>query len=217
MFFYRLLRYASSLPVCICILGMGYYIFIALKSLCKREHLPFSTWLDRIKAEANIAGSFTIPLLIIALCGVLITNTAVHQLVGIHNLNLKPEGTYCFYVEAHRYGGKTYTLPAQISVEKETVEVSEEKSKTYTYYYIEKVFFSNGGWLDTSDNESVKIGESAHHWTADGEEWELTLLNEHAFSPSVTETNNATEIDIAFLLIEVISVSFFLYAIARKD
>ena len=218
MFIYRLLGYVSNIASFICIITLGYYIFKAIRSSVKRERMSFKEWISDIKYEVqNFAGNFTNVFLIISLIATLLTNTAIHQLVGIHNLKLKPEGTYCFYVEAHRYGGKTYTLPAQIRVEKETDEVSEGKTRTYTYYYIEKVFFSNGGWLDAEDYEPDSINEPSYHYESKGDGWELVLLNEHAYSPNVEETNNADWFGITVMLLEVLSISFLLYALHQKD
>jgi hypothetical protein len=219
MFIYRILNYISSIAVILCILTVGFYVWKAVKSLFRREKLSFADWAGAMKNEIlGFAGNISIPLLIISLLATLITNTAIHQLVGIHNLHLKPEGTYCFYVEAHRYGAKTYTLPAQIRIAKETEEVSEGKERTFTYYYIEKVFFSNGGWLEAECDEPVDIGESSSHYDSDtDDEWELTLLNEHAYSPYVTETNNADWLDVVFMLIDVIPIAFSLYILCRRE
>ena len=218
MLIYRLLHYFSSFSTGICVITLGYYIFIAIRDLVKGNRMSFAAWIGNIKYEVqNFAGNFTNVFLIISLIAALFTNAAIHQLVGIHNLKLKPEGTYCFYVEAHRYGGKTYTLPAQIRVEKETDEVSEGKTRTYTYYYIEKVFFSNGGWLDTEDYEPDSINEPSYHYESNGDGWELVLLNEHAYSPNVEETNNADWFGITVMLLEVSSISFLLYALHRRD
>ena len=219
MFIYNLFEYISSIAVTLCVLTLGYYVWRAIRSLFKREKITFSDWIGTIRNEVlGFAGDITKSLLIISLVAIIITDAAIHQLVGIHNLHLKPEGTYCFYVEAKRNGGKTYTLPAQIIIERETEDVSDEKTKTYTYYYIEKVYFSNGGWLDTSGNEPVEIGESSYHYDYDTEdEWELVLLNEHAYSPYVAETSNADWIDITFMLIKVLPISFLLYALCRRE
>ena len=134
----------------------------------------------------------------------------------MNNLKLKPEGTYCFYVEATRNYSKTYTLPAQIRIEKESEEVGEGKERTYTYYYIEKVIFSNGGYLDTGDLGSVEINEASYFYDNEDNEWELVLLNEHAYSPNVKETNNATWFDISFLSLEIISISILIYALFKN-
>ena len=212
MFIYKLLGYISSIAVFLCIITLGYYLFVAIRSLVKKEKLSYTDWIRTIKSEIlGFAGGATQPLLIISLLATIITSTTVHQLIGIHNLEIKPEGTYCFYVEATRSGGKTYTLPAQIRVEKETEEVAEGKSRTYTYYYVEKVFFSNGGWLDFEHEDSVDINDTTLMCN-DEDEWRIRLLNEHAYSPYVTETSNAESDDIAWMFVETIPVLFLLCA-----
>ena len=216
MLIYRLLQYVAIVAD-LAIVVFLYYIFKAIKSFIKKEKLTFSEWIDNIGWDLDkLAGNFTKGILIVAAVAMLLTNTAVHQFVGVKNLKIKPEGTYCFYVEATRWGGKTYTLPAQVRVEKEIDEVAEGKSKTYTYYFIEKVFFSNGGYLDVDDSEPDEINEASTTWDKNDDEWQLVLLNEPAYSPDVEETNNATVLDIVYLLLESVSVFVFLYALFKR-
>ena len=117
----------------------------------------------------------------------------------------------------NRYGRQSYTLPAQVRIEKETEEVDDNKSRTYTYYYIEKLFFTNGEVLDIEEWDSVEINKTSFHTDSDGNEWDLTLLNKHAFSPYAEETNNADWFDITILTLEVMSMVFLLYAFFRKE
>lgn len=216
MLIYRLLQYVAIVAD-LAIVVFLYYIFKAIKSFIKKEKLTFSEWIDNIGWDLDkLAGNFTKGILIVAAVAMLLTNTAVHQFVGVKNLKIKPEGTYCFYVEATRWGGKTYTLPAQVRVEKEIDEVAEGKSKTYTYYFIEKVFFSNGGYLDVDDSEPDEINEASTTWDKNDDEWQLVLLNEPAYSPDVEETNNATVLDMVYLLLESVSVFVFLYALFKR-
>lgn len=219
MFIYNILKAVSSIAVTLCTLIGGYCIWKVIKGFFQGQKLSISDCIAPIRdLVGNLAGGITKPLLIVSLIATIITSTAIHQLVGIHNLQLKPEGTYCFYVEATRYGGNTYVLPAQIRVEKDTEEVSEGRNKTFTYYYIEKVFFSNGGWIDTEESEPIDINESSYYYDYDADdEWELVLLNEHAYSPYVPETNNADWLDVTFLLIKVISIGFSLFALCYKE
>lgn len=218
MFIYNIIETVSSIAVTLCTLTSVYYIWKMAKSFFQGQKLSFSDCIAPIRdLVGNLAGSITKPLLIVSLIATIITSTAIHQLVGVHNLQLKPEGTYCFYVEANRYGANTYVLPAQVRVEKDTEEVSEGKKRTFTYYYIEKVFFSNGGWLDTEESEPTEINESTYYYDYDADdEWELVLLNEHAYSPYVPETNNADWLDITFLFIKVLSIGFSLFALCYK-
>ena len=216
MFFYQLLK-CISWPASFSILIILYYIYKAIKVFFKKQKWTFKEWIDEIGIELySLAGKWSQIILIVSSIALLLTNTTIHQFVGINNLKLKPEGTYCFYVEATRNYGKTYTLPAQIRIEKESEEVGEGKERTYTYYYIEKVIFSNGGYLNTEDLERVEIDESSYFYDDEDNEWELILLNEHAYSPNVKETNNATWFDITILSIEIISISILLYALLKN-
>lgn len=218
MLFYNLLNYFSSISVTICVLITGYYIWEYICILFRKEKFSFSKWVDKIKIEIHsFVGKYANFFLIIALIATLSTNTAVHQLVGVHNLKLKPQGTYCFYVEAHRLGGSTYTLPAQVRIEKETEEIGDSKERTYTYYYIEKLFFTNGDVLDIEVWDSVEIDKTSFQTDIYNDEWELKLLNKHAYAPQVKETNNADWFDITFLLIEVTSITFLLFIMFRKE
>ena len=217
MFIYRLLKYASAFLKTPCVGLFFYYVWKAVRSLVKKG-FSYTVWIGDIQKElCSWFGKNTKPLLIVALASTLLTNTAVHQIVGIHNLKLKPAGTYCFYIEASRLGGKTYTVPAEIKIEKETEEVGDSKSRTYTYYYIERFFFSNGTEIELNVWDSVQIKEASYHTDSNGDEWELTLLNKHAYSPQIEETNNADWFGITILAIEVLPVVFFLFTIYWKN
>ena len=210
---YDLLKVASRLVSLVALIMVVWYIWNAVRSIFNKERTRLSEWFETAKLDMQRNGNQHRWALVLAcsMLAYLITNSTVHQLVGVHNLELKPNGTYCFYVEATRSGGKTYTLPAQIRVEKETEEVAEGKSRTYTYYYVEKVFFSNGGWLDFEHEDSVDINDTTLMCN-DEDEWRIRLLNEHAYSPYVTETSNAESDDIAWLFVETIPVLFLLCA-----
>lgn len=199
-----MLDFVATIVAAFCIFGVVCCVWSALS-----KRMYFFECAQTLDSLVNsLIGTLRLPLLAIGLLGVLITNAAVHQLVGIHNLELKPEGTYCFYVEAHREGGNTYTLPAEI-------EVSDTESQTHTNYYIKKVLFSNGSWLDADDGEPDDIGKPSAFFDDDSD-WELTLLNEHAYSPLVKETDNADWLDITFLLINLSAVAMFLRIACRK-
>ena len=217
MLIFRLLSYISSIAVTICVITFGYYIFIAIKGIVTKEPISFSNWIAQIKDEVHgFAGNFTMVLLVISLISTLITSTTLHQLVGIHNLKIKPEGTYCFYVEASNFSGKTYTVPAEIRIEKET-EDYDDRERTYTYYFIERFFFSNGNEIELDILESVEINKPTYHIDSDGNEWEITLLNKHAYSPLIKETNNADWFGVTILTIEFVPIAFLLFALLWKS
>jgi hypothetical protein len=217
MFFYRILRYISFVSS-LAILLVLYYVFKAIKGLFTGNKYSFVEWIDEIGYELySFPGKWSKVILITSFVAMLLTNTTVHQLVGINNLELKPEGTYCFYVKATSPTGKSYTLPAQIRIEKETDEVGE-KTRTRTYFYIQKVYFTNGGYLDTDDGEPDEIDQASYFYEDfdDYASWDLVLLNEHAYSPYVHETNNADWLDLTFLSIETISFIIVLVALLRQ-
>lgn len=216
MFIYRLLEYASRFLIGACILVFGYYAWKAICGIVKKD-FSVNIWLAGIRNEVDSwFGKYAKPLLIVALLSTLLTNTAVHQFLGIYNLKILPAGTYCFYVEASQFSTKNYTVPAEVKIEKETEEVGD-KERTYTHYYIERFFFSNGNEIKLDVWDSVEINKSAYHIDSIGDEWELTLLNKHAYSPQIKETNNADWFSITILAIEVISVVFLLFALYRKS
>lgn len=210
MIIYNVLKFVRFLLPFLLIM-LGYYLFILIKRKVKKEPFTLVEWLMQIQAElVATAGKFAIPLLLLVILASLITSQAVHQLVGIHNLELKPEGTYCFYVEATNEKGKTYVLPAEIDV---VIEYADQVSKEY---YVKTVYFSNGGYLETYDMDPLEIGDHSWHETYDGDEWKIRLLNKHAYSPEVEETNNAAPSDIAYLIVELLIPAFFLFALLYK-
>ena len=219
MFWYNLLKIISGITVVVCWLLLFFELWKVIKHVTRKEWIPFRSFVNDIKSQAlGTAGRFSKPILIIALAGSVVTSTAVHQLVGVHDLRLKPRGTYCFYVEASNKNGKTYTLPAEIRVEIETEDVGNDKWETHKYYYIEKVFFSNGGWLDVSDNSPTEIGDASYYYVRNAEEdWKLTLLNEHAYTPHVAETNNATPADSIRAFVNILPIVLCLLSLFCED
>ena len=65
--------------------------------------------------------------------------------------------------------------------------------------------------------EPFEINEANFCYDKDNNEWIVTLLNKHAYSQYITETDNAKWYDIIFMVIKVISPSFLLYALYRKN
>ena len=186
----------------VCLLFFVANVWDAICDLVKKE-FSLARWISEIKRNYGF-GRFTKPLLIAALASVILTNTAVHQFIGLYNLNILPVGTYCFYVEASQPGGKVYTVPAEVVIDDET------------NYYIKRFFFSNGNEIKLVELDSVEINESDYHIDYEGEDWKITLLNKHAYSPHVKETNHTNWLGITILSIEVIPLLFFLIIFFRK-
>lgn len=217
MLIYNLLEYISILSlVCFCI--FLYFIYRVIKSTIKKESKSFAYYLMRVQSKVyNIAEGFTPMILVLIIVSTLVTSEVAQQIIGIHNLETKSNGIYCFYVAASQNGGESYTLPARIRIATETYDDHDGKNHKTTVYYIEKVYFPNGSFLEIGDSQAVRINESAQHYTSDGDEWSLTLLNKHAYSPYVEETNRLSPVNISLLVIRLSSTTFVLYACLRKE
>lgn len=211
MLIYGFLKVVAALALLLCAYTIICY-------LLNSRNMSFNTWSRQFQDNVSgFWGDIAKPFLILALIATLITNTAIHQIVGIHNLELKPDGVYCFYVEASRSSEKSYTLPAQILVVTESFEAGEGRNVNRRKYYIQQVFFSNGGYLDTNECESIEIGEACCYYdTNTDDEWDLVLLNEHAYSPHVVESNNANWLNTILLVVKLSSISFTLYVLCHK-
>lgn len=209
MFIYRLAGYMSSISTTVTIIAFGYWLFYLFKSLFKGEKLSFAKLVSKVKCGIyDFTGKHAIILLIVALFSVFITDTTFHQLIGIHNLRIKPEGTYCFYVDVTFAGGESSVLPASVRIEKDEEDVGD-KVKVNTNYYVESIALSDGTLLDVDDQFADDINEVSDVYVTDSHIVELSLLNKHAFSPYVQETNNATPFAITYLLLKIVSILFF--------
>lgn len=214
--FYRLLEWLADIAF-FPILIVLYYVFKAIQMHFKKQKWTFNEWIEVIGRELyGLAGNWSKNLIIASSIALLLTNPVIHHFVGINNLKIKPDGTYCFYVEATRNGSKTYTLPAQIRIEEYREDEDERTTRIYRYYYIERVFFSNGGYLNTEDLDDVDINKPTVFYDKDDNEWELVLLNEHAYTPEVKETNNVSWLSLSLLLIESVSIIIILYALSKS-
>ena len=213
MLIYDFAKITSRLVAVVALFIIVGYIWTAIRDAFKEKKTSPFEWFENIKLDMQRNGNQRKWALVLAFSFVayLLTDSAIHQLVGIHNLEITPNGTYCFYVEASRSKGKTYTLPAQIRVDTEYYDVSPDKTEVRKEYYVEKVFFSNGGWLDFVNQDPVDIGKSAWFYENE-EEWSIKLLNEHAYSPFVIETSNAETTDFLRLFAETAPILFLLFA-----
>ena len=169
---------------------------IGFKSL-HDNHDRLSTAFEKMKQDCQKESTFPVLILSLLVIISLLFNDTLHQLVGIHNLKYKSEGQYCFYVDAQNENGKTYTLPAKIRV-----ECDDDRQ-----YYVEAVYFANGGFLSFYGEDPVKINETVSMYDEDTE-WNITLLNEHAYSPYVSETDNTQVGDFILIFVNVIPIIF---------
>lgn len=133
----------------------------------------------------------------------------LYFLFGGRSLTREYRGVYCYYVNIRQLGKSTeYILPAQIRVDMEQMGGNTEDDDVYTqrYYYIEYVYFSNGGYLDFTYNGAYAedLIHSVYIEERDGTAWECTVLNEHAYSPMVEETQRVKPravIELVFMIV----------------
>lgn len=89
--------------------------------------------------------------------------------LGSEDLRIMPKGNYCYYVYATNEKGKTYTLPAKIH-------------KDGKLYYVENVYFNNGGYLYFEDHyENYTFSETQRLTDQNDKDWEIKLTNIRSF------------------------------------
>ena len=102
-------------------------------------------------------------------------NQLVWLVDGKTDLRIAPEGTYCYYVKAERdEGSKEYILPARVE-------------KDENGYYINNIYFSNGGYLFFDDGDFVDFNETFYASDQDDELWKIKLTNWKTSHYKVTE------------------------------
>ena len=187
--FFEIFRFISNIGNGLCLLFLGYILWKKIKAIFSMEKLSLSEIMEWTSDEmGKVFGKVASIFFVVSLFSTLISSTGIHDLIGYHNIELEPSGTYCYYVEASD-GEHLYTLPAQVFVEEYE---KEEGERTYKcrLYYIKKVYFSNGGYLDFSKSWDVKLNKRAILYDQNDKEWECTLLNEHAYTPQVKESKD---------------------------
>ena len=104
-----------------------------------------------------------------------------------------PEGEYCYYVLATNKSNKTYTLPAKIS-KRFDVYIEEDDTRTQTTYYVEKVYFENGGYLyfeDTCEldyNKNTKVFENSYATDQRERDWQIEFTGRKTYNENFEET-----------------------------
>lgn len=127
-----------------------------------------------------------------AIVSFLYDNQAAREIIGVHSLYGESQGTYCYYVEVERNGDK-YTLPGEIAVEFDIWEDSRGRRKTTPMYYINRVYFSNGGYLDFTErgyNYVTDLQDNVSVTDQDDVFWNCRILNEHAYCEQIQETTH---------------------------
>ena len=112
--------------------------------------------------------------------------------LGCSDLRVMPKGTYCYYVLVTNEKDKTYTLPAKI------------EKLSYDEYYIDNVYFKNGGWLYFEGGDYFQYDDTSYSsFDQNGKEWDLELTSKKATHAKVTEVKIFT-----------LSTTIFYYALS---
>ncbi|MEE0968591.1 MAG: hypothetical protein U0M06_04385, partial [Clostridia bacterium] len=150
------------------------YSFIPFTSLfSKNRKKEFNQGLYLLTNEYHIPKiALVIALLVCTFVLIFSENQLVWLMDGKTDLRIAPEGTYCYYVVAGRdEDSNEYTLPAKIQ-------------KSDGTYYVENVYFSNGGYLYFNSYEYADFDETITDADQNGEFWEIKITNFKASPPN---------------------------------
>ena len=190
-------------------------ILYPFKVILKLDHkkITINSIQERIfKTFCKFNIKFITPLFVFGLFSIIISSPVVKEKLGIYDITQMPEGTYCYYVEISDDSHK-YTLPAEIIIIKEKSYDEEGDVDIYTNYYVNRVYFTNGGYLYFDDDEPVyKINQKYSSYDQNEKFWNYKILNKHAYSPYVNETKlgNKPKIILALNVIGCLIVIFSL-------
>ena len=180
-----------------------YFIFITLDLVCMiqgmiqaRKATSFFIDIIRIKFNNYKFGTICISLIsFIVSFVILFSNNQFVILLGCEDIRVMPEGTYCYYVYATNENGKTYTLPAKI-----------EKINRLQYF-VENIYFKNGGYLYFSDGDYIEYEDTFTSWDQNENDWEIELTNKKVYHEKVAETNPFKPHNLILPFIEVFTIS----------
>lgn len=167
--------------------------------------LIFNSWSYERNAIANkILGKSRVRVFITCLLlfvMIIFSNFDMYALFGGSDIRFMSDGRYCYNVSAHRFLSNTYTLPA--SVRKETNGFGNSK------YYIEKIYFKNGGYLVFDEDDYATLDDYNYLIDQNGEEWAVKLCNQHANHKDVLESKPISFWGAILALFELVTLSLF--------
>lgn len=192
---------ASNLSRIVCCL-VSFFILFVLKELFFSN--DFSIQFEIIEICNKIFHNSRVRTLLITTIFIFLIffgNFDIYAICGGKDIRLLSDGRYCYNVKISRENtnGKFYTLPA--SIRKETEGFDESK------YYIEKVFFKNGGNLVfDGDNDYVRYDGYDDFYDQDGVEWSVELTNTQTTHEKV-KTSKPDWLIVCITILEVLSAS----------
>ncbi len=183
---------------------------IDLFSLIKKRQEPY--FLDAIGMPFDTTKAKSICITIVSIIMCLMVFFGSRQIViglGCDNIQVMPEGTYCYYVYATNEKDKTYTLPANI-----------EKVNNNTYL-VHNVYFENGGYLYFEDCDYFDYGDKEYSIDQNGNGWYIELTNHKTHHEKVTETKPSNPLGLIFpstvIVIILITTILYIRRIRKED
>ena len=188
------------------------YVFGAIYGKVKYgKEIQFASdvLLERLSRDTRkiVAILFHLLMIVILIFG---SNYFIVHICRSTDIRCMPEGTYCYYVKATNEKDKTYTLPAKI------------KKYNLSEYYVENVYFDNGGYLYFDGGDAFEFDESQREYDQNSHQWEIELTNYKTTHKKVTETQSKWSLDDTFrvfmmLLHLLIIITHLLYWKPKED
>lgn len=212
----KLFEYALTLSSIAVAFGVLAWIVELLKLLYNRViHKVRLCFDDTVIIKPLFKNRVVVPSIVIlaVLTLFLADSNTFRELIGSNSLEGKNSGTYCYYVSLES-DDDSYTLPGQIEV---VVEVDpwvdgygNERRDYSRQYYIEKVFFPDGDYLDFTEysDYTSSLDKSILLYDQYERQWKCTILNEHAYCDQVEETSFITTRSVIELFVIVFIVLY---------
>lgn len=132
---------------------------------------------------------------------IIFSNFDMYALLGGKDIRFISDGRYCYNVSASRFLGNSYTLPA--SIYKETNAFGKSK------YYIEKIYFKNGGYLVFDEEDYITLNDYSYLVDQNGEEWMVELCNQRSNHTNVSESKPISFWGVILAIFELAALSLF--------
>lgn len=194
-----------------------WFLLKYLYSIIRKKEKPVAGTLTQSFFEEclkNKTDLFLLLFLVIIIVNIF-TNPFFRYEIGYHHLETEPLGSrYAYYVIAESSAGKEYTLPAEVVFSYDsdpdirydhTVFDYKEKEEYYDTFIVQRVYFSNGGYLFFEDGLIFKKpNEKISDVDQNGKDWEITLTDRYTKSDMITEYNSLTKSDFIFYCTTII-------------
>ena len=172
-----------TIIILLAILLSLYYLKTILSLFSKNRKKEINKNIYYLENEINIKKPILIIACLVCTFVLIFSNSViVWTLDGKTDLRLAPEGVHFYSVIINREDSSShYTLPAKIL-------------KSEGLYYVENVYFSNGGYLYFNSHEYTDFDETITDADQNGEFWEIKITNLKASPPN----NMADHYEISF-------------------